>query len=181
MHIAGNNVPQRTPVHFATVIPGPHTITAVYMDSLMRSELKAEGQRQGSPVKTFTTVEGRSAPLVDYAYAYGYGEKTKEKAKQIEKASERTAIAECRQSASAPVVSGLRYRIVRDRENNPVRVYVSDQTVPEADNFRVQLKNGIVYINGRELKIQNQGELLSQFSSKGKKIVSKDKSDTDND
>jgi beta-lactamase regulating signal transducer with metallopeptidase domain len=170
---------QKTPLHFATTIPGDHNFTAVYMDSLVRSELKRESHRQGTPGKTYTTTEVRTAPLMDYAYAYGYGEKVKEKVKQTQKANERTAIAEGRQTASSPVVSGIRYRIVRDRDNNPVRVYLNENTVPEADNFRVQFKNGIVYINGRELKIQNQGE-LSQFSLK-KKTVTKDKSDTDND
>lgn len=155
------------------------SVRAVEVETMNRSRKFQESNARTEPQNKTTTTPNAKA----YVYTYFYGSGGNDNIGTGESQAKRptkfyrgypngTTVPE---APATPDIQRNRPRIIPMRENNPGKIYVPKQTIPGTTNLRLEYRNGLVYINGKEIELPDTDEILAQVTLKGKKIQSRAK------
>ena len=112
-----------------------------------------------------------------YVYSYGGNENIaidENSPKRISKIYNRSNGPKVMPAPITPgALHGFRFRILSEKDNNSSPEIYIPKTPHNNNNLRVEYRNGIVYINGKEVALPDTNEIFAQLSLKGKKLQSK--------
>ena len=170
---APGNIRRLLPEHFTSMSSG--FSEKLGWDSFAIAEVKAAAhvRTPGSTTRNTVPVEFSSPYPMSYTFSFGNNDKETDKTKRSTPKAEDKSRAEGRSAPAVTVISGMRYKL-SEAELERCKVLLSQVTVPETENVHVQFRNGIVYINGKEIIADKKG-ILNQVYLKAKKEAAKTK------